>query len=177
MRLTNLPVYASNGLFGPAAFLGGGCLSFPSATLGFGWLVRPFHLVLSFSIPAASRQTRGTSTLQTVRLHHCALCPAMILSALCICCVRDPPRPRANGRIAAQRTQRMELWKPKTFTRQVFSPVCPNAGASSCSLGSLRLNCSLQDEHDGTSGLTARGGFGQGSRRNRFFYEHNRTGR
>jgi hypothetical protein len=44
----NLPVYASHESFGSAALLGGVGLSFPSATLGFGWLVRPFHLVLSF---------------------------------------------------------------------------------------------------------------------------------
>src|SRR6266446_1567892 len=69
-----LPVYASNELFGSAALLGGVGLSFPSATLGFGRLVRPFHLVLSFQTPAVVRQTRGTFTLSSVRLHHCALC-------------------------------------------------------------------------------------------------------
>jgi len=46
LRLMNLPVYASNESFGSAALWGSVCLSFPSATLGFGRLVRPFHLVL-----------------------------------------------------------------------------------------------------------------------------------
>lgn len=48
LRLMNLPVYASSELFGSTALLDCACLSFPLATLGFGWLVRPLHLVLSF---------------------------------------------------------------------------------------------------------------------------------
>src|SRR5436309_13480200 len=70
----NLPVYASNESFGSAALRSCVCLSFPSATLGFGRLVRPFQLVSfvpnSGAFPPDQRdfhpQYHSTSPLRTL---------------------------------------------------------------------------------------------------------------